>query len=99
MDFVGNYLKIFPNRNDDNNTWHSQTHHFNDFPMEDGQFASQIIPNYYKDVNAKDWVSASQKLEYIKKYQDVLGESIIPSSKRVQAELLYNKININFYRL
>ncbi|WP_298754613.1 cytochrome c biogenesis protein CcsA [uncultured Psychroserpens sp.] len=95
--FSGNYLKVFPNSNDDNNTWHSQTHHFEDFPTEDGQFAQQIIPNYFKDVNDKNWVDASEKLGYIKTFQDVLGKDIIPSRKRIEAELWYNQLNLNFW--
>ena len=95
--FSGNYLKIFPNSNDENNTWFSQTHHFNDFPKEDANFAKTIIPNYFNDVNQKNWLAASEKLEYIKKFQDVLGKEIIPSRKRVEAELWYNQLNLNFW--
>ena len=95
--FSGNYLKIFPNSNDDTNKWHSQTHHFNDFPAEDGAFAKQIIPTYFKHVNAKNWVAASENLEYIKTFQDVLGKDIIPSRKRIEAELWYNQLNMNFW--
>jgi cytochrome c-type biogenesis protein CcsB len=95
--FSGNYFKVFPNGNDENNKWHSQTHHFQDFPTEDGQFAKQIIPAYFNDVNTKNWVSASEKLEYIKTFQDVLGKDIIPNRKRVEAELWYNQLNLNFW--
>lgn len=95
--FAGNYLKVFPNSNDENNRWHSHTHHFQDFPLEDGQFAKQIIPNYFKDVNEKKWVEASEKLGYIKTFQDVLGEDIIPNRKRIEAELWYNQLNLNFW--
>lgn len=95
--FAGNYLKIFPNKNDENNKWHSQTHDFNDFPAEDGAFAKSIMPTYFKDVNTKNWVAASEKLEYIKKFQDILGKEIIPNRKRIEAELWYNQLNINFW--
>ncbi len=95
--FSGNYLKVFPNSNDENNKWHSQTHHFQDFPAEDGTFAKQIIPTYFKDVTTKNWVDASEKLGYIKTFQDVLGKDIIPSRKRIEAELWYNQLNLNFW--
>lgn len=95
--FAGNYLKIFPNSNDDNNTWNSHTHHFQDFPKEDGDFAKHIIPTYYNDVNLKNWEAASEKLQYIKTFQDVLGKEIIPSKKRIEAELWYNQLNLNFW--
>ncbi|AUS07334.1 cytochrome C biogenesis protein [Tamlana carrageenivorans] len=95
--FSGNYLKVFPNSNDENNKWHSQTYDFLDFPEEDAQFAQKIIPSYFNDVNKKDWVAASEKLEYIKTFQDVLGKDIIPSRKRIEAELWYNELNLNFW--
>ncbi|WP_298500049.1 cytochrome c biogenesis protein CcsA [uncultured Algibacter sp.] len=95
--FTGNYLKVFPNSNDQNNKWHSQTHHFDDFPSEDAVFAKQIIPTYFKNVNAKNWIAASENLEYIKTFQDILGKEIIPSRKRIEAELWYNQLNLNFW--
>ncbi|WP_244299635.1 cytochrome c biogenesis protein [Aquimarina algiphila] len=95
--FSGNYLKIFPNSNDDNNTWHSYTHHFRDFPAEDGKFVQTIIPAYFQDIVSKRWEAATDKLSYIKTYQDVLGKDIIPSDKRVAAELWYNELNLNFW--
>ncbi|WP_194767914.1 cytochrome c biogenesis protein [Tamlana sp. I1] len=95
--FSGNYLKVFPNSNDANNKWHSQTHNFEDFPPDDAKFAQQIIPSYFEDVNKKNWVAASEKLEYIKTFQDVLGKDIIPSRKRIEAELWYNELNLNFW--
>lgn len=38
-----------------------------------------------------------EKLSYIKTYQDVLGKDIIPSEKQINAELWYNKMNLNFW--
>ncbi|AUP77614.1 cytochrome c biogenesis protein [Flavivirga eckloniae] len=95
--FIGNYLKVFPNKNDANNTWFSYTHHFKDFPDEDGQFAKTIIPTYFNDIAINDYESAHEKLEYIKKYQEVLGAEVIPTPERIEAELWYNKANINFW--
>ncbi|WP_103866472.1 cytochrome c biogenesis protein CcsA [Aquimarina sp. I32.4] len=95
--FTGNYLKVFPNKNDSNNTWYSYIHHFNDFTEEDGRFAKHILPNYFNDVKSKKYNEAYQKLTYIKKYQEVLGASIIPNNERIEAELWYNKTNVNFW--
>ncbi len=95
--FMGNYLKIFPNKNDSNNTWFSYTHHFNDFPEEDGQFAKTILQSYFNDIKSRNYQAAHEKLMYIKKYQDVLGAEVIPTPQRIEAELWYNKANINFW--
>ena len=95
--FTGNYLKIFPKKDDDNNTWFSYNHHFNDFSEEDRRFAKTILPSYFNDLNQGKYNDAYQKVEYIKKYQEVLGANIIPSPERIEAELWYNKANINFW--
>lgn len=95
--FSGNYLKIFPNSNDTNNTWHSYSHDFNDFPPEDGRFAKGIMPQYFTSILKKDYEKAIEHLSYIKKFQDVLGKDIIPNNKRVAAELWYNELNLNFW--
>ncbi len=34
---------------------------------------------------------------YIWQYQDVLASDIIPSKERIEAELLYNRLNLNFW--
>ncbi|WP_298501837.1 cytochrome c biogenesis protein CcsA [uncultured Maribacter sp.] len=95
--FIGNYLKVFPNSKDANNTWFTYTHHFNDFPEEDGRFAKAIIPTYFSDVAMQNWGEATEKLGYINTYQKILGKDIIPSDKRVAAELWYNDLNLNFW--
>lgn len=95
--FIGNYLKIFPKKGDENNTWFSYNHHFTDFTHEDGQFAKGILPAYFKDVLNRDIDAASEKYRYIKKYQEILAADIIPSQRRIDAELLYNKMNMNFW--
>lgn len=99
--FSGNYLKIFPKRFDDSNTWYSYTHSFEDFNEEDGAFAQGILPQYFAEIeNAKtsgDWSFAEDKLAYIKKYQEVLASTIIPSKKLIEAELWYNNLNLYFW--
>lgn len=95
--FIGNYLKVLPNKEDDNNTWYSFTHDFKNFPQEDAQFAEHILPAYFNDLAKRDYEAASEKLNYIKTYQDVIGEKIIPSPERLEAELWYNRLNLNFW--
>ncbi|CAH8283316.1 cytochrome c-type biogenesis protein CcsB [Mariniflexile fucanivorans] len=95
--FIGNYLKIFPNKNDSNNTWFSYIHDFNDFPEEDAKFAQSILPAYFNDVATFKYDDAHEKLMYIKKYQEVLGAEVIPTPERIEAEIWYNKTNVNFW--
>ncbi len=99
--FSGHYLKIFPKRDDNTKTWYSHSHDFNDFPEEDAKFAQNILPIYFEDITrgraTDDWAEAESKLNYIKLYQDVLAKDIIPGETRVEAELLYNRLNLNFW--
>ena len=97
----GNYLKIFPKKNDPSKTWYNPNHDFEDFETEDKRFIQGIIPLYFGHVQqakgSGDYIQAEDKLAYIKKYQDVLAADIIPSKERIQAELWYNQLNLNFW--
>ena len=95
--FSGNYLKIFPNSLDKKDTWFSYTHHFEDFPPEDARFVQSVIPTYFGDVSLKKWPEATEKLSYIDTYQTTLGKHLIPSDQRIEAELWYNEMNLNFW--
>nr|WP_299072996.1 cytochrome c biogenesis protein CcsA [uncultured Allomuricauda sp.] len=95
--FSGNYLKIYPNSLDEKDTWYSYTHHFKDFPAEDARFVQTITPYYFNDLAAKKWATATEKLSYIHTYQSTLGKDIIPNDQRVEAELWYNEMNLNFW--
>ncbi|UTW64625.1 cytochrome c biogenesis protein CcsA [bacterium SCSIO 12741] len=95
--FVGNYLKIFPNQNDENNTWFSYSQELTEFPEEDAKFVRTILPLYFRDIHERKWIDATEKLTYIKTYQEVLGKDILPSKRQVAAELWYNELNVNFW--
>ncbi|ETN94231.1 cytochrome c biogenesis protein CcsA [Zhouia amylolytica] len=95
--FSGNYFKVFPNKLDTNETWFSYNHHFNDFPQEDGQFAKTITQAYFRDILNQRWEDADEKLTYISTYQKELGKDIIPSPQRIEAEIWYNRLNLNFW--
>lgn len=97
----GNYLKIFPKKDDPLKTWYNPNYSFEDFNEADARFAKGIIPLYFVNIQeAKttgDWSQAEDNIAYIKKYQDVLSGDIIPSEERISAELWYNQLNLNFW--
>ncbi|MDN3644069.1 cytochrome c biogenesis protein CcsA [Lutimonas halocynthiae] len=97
----GNYLKIFPKKDDPLKTWYNPNYSFEDFNEADARFAKGIIPLYFVNIQeAKttgDWSEAEDSIAYIKKYQDVLAADIIPSEERISAELWYNQLNLNFW--
>ncbi|MCX2743672.1 cytochrome c biogenesis protein CcsA [Mangrovivirga sp. M17] len=93
----GNYLKIFPAKNDEEKTWYSYNHDFLNFNAEDRAFAKNIIPAYFNDLAEGKLSDAIEKVDYIHTYQQVLAEGYIPDYKHVNAEILYNKLNLNFW--
>ncbi|MEH0152838.1 cytochrome c biogenesis protein CcsA [Limibacter armeniacum] len=94
----GNYLKIFPQPNDPSDTWFNSGFINAGFKQEDAVFVQNILPAYYQDITEAqqtgDWSLADNKLAYLKTFQEVMGERLIPEQDRIKAELLYNKLNI-----
>jgi cytochrome c-type biogenesis protein CcsB len=92
------YLKLFPNRNDPDNTWHNEFIQGQNFPEEDSMFVVNILRMYRQNmresIETGDWSPADTVVAYIAKYQSILGEEVIPSPNRIQAELKYNQWNI-----
>ncbi|GAA4835825.1 cytochrome c biogenesis protein [Algivirga pacifica] len=93
----GNYLKIFPLPDDPSDTWFNAAGSTG-FKQEDAVFVRNILPVYYQDIakaqRTGDWTVANSKLTYLKTFQEVMGEKLIPDPNRLKAELLYNQLNI-----
>ena len=96
----GDILKIFPIPLDQNNKWiapnESSDYYFEEF--KDSLFINNIIPLYLRSldtgVSTNNYADANQLLESIKGYQFKYASDIIPSDKKIQAEILYNKYDI-----
>ena len=96
----GDILKIFPIPLDQNDKWiapnESSDYYFEEF--KDSLFINNIIPLYLrsldKGVSTNNYADANQLLESIKGYQFKYASDIIPSDKKINAEILYNKYDI-----
>ena len=99
----GGILKIFPIPGNDNNTWVSypelEAGHFKGM---DSLYAKNILPLYFDSLrNARqsgDYSSAENFLASIVGFQKKYGSTVLPSNRKIKAEVLYNKINL-FNRL
>lgn len=95
-------LKTIPKENDPNNSWHSAYEVMMSYSGEEYERARIVLQNYYTSVNDAqldgNWEKADNALELFKEYQRVIGESVIPSIKRVEFEILFNDLRI-FQRL
>ncbi|GMQ24954.1 cytochrome c biogenesis protein CcsA [Algoriphagus sp. oki45] len=95
---VGDFLKIYPNRLDDNNTWFTGQQFTEGFEEEDGIFVKNIGPLYLQSllqgIESGNWSQADSTLGYIDLYQRKAGEEVYPDQLAIDAEILYTKLNL-----
>lgn len=95
---TGDFLRIFPNRLDNNNTWFTSQQHTMGFEEEDARFVQNITSIYLsgltKGIEEGDWSDANEVLGYMHLFQQEAGKYVYPTMNVIQAELLYNKLNL-----
>ncbi|MDT0688258.1 cytochrome c biogenesis protein CcsA [Salegentibacter sp. F188] len=94
----GDFLKLFPNRLDQNNTWFAANQFKMGFDEEDALFVKNITPLYLsaigKGIASGNWSEAAEVLSYIHLFQQKAGEEVYPGEEKIQTEILYNKLNL-----
>ncbi|MFK5959139.1 MAG: cytochrome c biogenesis protein CcsA [Lutibacter sp.] len=100
MLFSGALLKIVPNVNDTNSTWLSNSNHTNSTTQN--TVATKFFSSYSALLNdamhTNNYSNANNLINELKDYQIKNGGVIMPSSTKINAEILLNKMNI-FNRL
>jgi cytochrome c-type biogenesis protein CcsB len=95
---TGDFLRVFPNKLDKNNTWFTSQQSGQGFEDEDAVFVRNITSLYLaglqKGINEGDWAQADEALGYMHLYQQKAGYTVYPTENLVQAELLYNRLNL-----
>lgn len=95
---TGDFLKLFPNRKDKNNTWFTSQDYREGFDEEDAIFIQNITPMFLqaieKGLNSNNFSDAKEALMYLRVYQQKAGAAVYPSEQNINAEILYNKLNI-----
>ena len=98
MVYSGNLLRILPDRDDPNHTWHSPNTIPAVYTGEDSLFAVNITQLYLEGVRegieTGDWQKGDEYLGYLKVFQDRMGAGIMPSTGRQKAEIIYNRISL-----
>ncbi len=102
----GEFLKIFPLLDDENNKWISATEfRSGQYQISDSLYANFVknaLPFYLISVqNAQstgDYTEADKLLQAFNKNQKNHGEEVLPSESRVETEVIYNRLDI-FNRL
>ncbi|WP_374164281.1 cytochrome c biogenesis protein CcsA [Arcticibacter sp. MXS-1] len=95
---TGDFLRIFPNRLDKNNTWFTSQQSQKGFPEEDAAFVGNITSLYLaglqKGIVEGNWKQADEALSYMELFQQKAGATVYPDQRAIEAELLYNKLNL-----
>jgi len=98
----GEMMRIFPKKDDPNNTWYPAKKALEVFPPDQKKELENIIMIYaagvQKGFKDGDWSLANKGVEAIKKFQKKYGAAVIPSENRIKAEIVYNRLMI-FERL
>ncbi len=98
--FIGDFLRIFPLKNDPNNKWLNA----NETSLYENAQSNEInilIRNYYfsllEGTKTNDWSKANNALQNLKNYQNSMS-LIMPSNTKTKIEIFFNQFNI-FERL
>jgi cytochrome c-type biogenesis protein CcsB len=95
---TGDFLRIFPNKEDKNNTWFTSQQSQKGFAEEDAGFVENITSLYLaglqKGIRQGNWKDADDALGYMNLFQQKAGEKVYPDQSLIRAELLYNKLNL-----
>lgn len=99
----GGILKIFPLPNDEGNKWVSYPELGEaNFKGMDSIATRTILPAYFQKLRearvSGDYSEAEQILDGITNFQKKYGSGVLPSERKIDAEILYNKVNL-FNRL
>ncbi len=91
-------LNIFPLNDDPNHKWYAPGDDLGVFQGQDSMFVTRIADWYieeaYAALGSNNWSEADRVLEMIKVYQDSRDTEHVYDQKKLEAEILYNKLNI-----
>ncbi len=94
---TGKILRIFPVPGDKQNKWVS----YLDLSQPTGTSLDTIklaLPMYFRELTtaaeSKNFTSANTYLSGISDYQKKYGAAVLPSEDKINAEILYNKLNL-----
>ncbi|MEO5946795.1 MAG: cytochrome c biogenesis protein CcsA, partial [Chitinophagaceae bacterium] len=97
----GYYSQIIPVKNDPAQTWRSWIYSSEENTVEIDTIAYTLLTNYFNGVKeglkTGNYNKADKSIEDIHKFQQVWGKAIVPSSSKVNLEILYNHLNIFFW--
>jgi len=98
MVYTGQFLKMIPDSKDSLHAWYSPTSKTATLSGQDSLMVADVIPQYLQALKKGKTKLAHDLLTSFASYQKKYGASLIPSQKKIDAEILYNRWMI-FFRL
>jgi cytochrome c-type biogenesis protein CcsB len=96
--YSGILMKLWAKPNDINNKWFPTIEALQTFEPKNSERIRSIVFEYFttldKAVSSGDWSKANQSIKKLSEYQSFYGSNVMPTPKRIEAEILYNKTNI-----
>ena len=95
----GKVLRVFPIPNDSINKWVSYPElNEANFIGTDSLYVNNVLPLYFQSMRLGksngDFTQADELIESLKGFQRKYGSEVLPSSSKINAEILYNKYDI-----
>ena len=99
--FNGSLLNIFPKvydeqSVDDNFKWYSPIEAMQEFSGQNQAAIGSVVRGLFNSTMDFDWNSANNYIDMIALYQDKVGTDIKPTASKVNAEIVFNKLDIFF---
>ncbi|MGP1360275.1 cytochrome c biogenesis protein CcsA [Campylobacter sp.] len=98
MIFIGEIFKIFPKQDDPSHSWYSPASAMMYFTPKEAEIVVGMMRDYFAAVDAatkdNDWSKADAALDKISEYQHKYGSAVMPSEKKIDIEILFNKFQI-----
>ena len=99
--FNGALLNIFPKvydeqSADDNFKWYSPLEAMQEFSGQNQAAIGSVVRGLFNSTMDFDWNSANNYIDMIALYQDKVGTDIKPTASKVNAEIVFNKLDIFF---
>jgi cytochrome c-type biogenesis protein CcsB len=96
---AGSIFKFFPLKNDPTNKWISRAElKTGSFNKKDSAFVSNIVRYYAETLNESvqtgDYKLSNELIDGVHKFQKTYGSKVLPSDRKVELELFYNKYDI-----
>jgi cytochrome c-type biogenesis protein CcsB len=98
MVYSGSIFRIFPRPNDPSHRWENAITAIQNFNSETSSEVRDLLLNYFQSVDHAlkngNWKNADKAVQAIKNFQNKYGKDVLINQTRIEAEIIYNKLEI-----